>query len=66
LQRLLAPQGGRQLDVDLRGVVDLDLDHARFEGFLQHPGHLEPGEPELLGDLNPDPPINRLVVRVSE
>jgi 6-phospho-3-hexuloisomerase len=52
LQRVLALQGGRQLNVDRRGVIDLDLDHARFQG-CQHPGHLEPRQPELLCDLDP-------------
>ena len=53
LEAVLALQCGRQLDVDGAGVVDLDLDHAGFERLVEHPGDLEPGQPELLGDLDP-------------
>ena len=50
LQRVLALQGGRQLNFDRREI--LYLDRARFQG-CRHPGHLEPRQPETFCDLDP-------------
>ena len=57
LEAVLALQFGGQLDVDGARVVDLDLDHPGFDGLVEHPGHLEPGQAELLGDLDPGAPL---------
>jgi len=42
-----------QLHIDGTGVVDGDLDHAGGQRFVEFTGHLEPGDAELLGDLDP-------------
>src|ERR671931_52747 len=53
---MLQPEGVlqpiRQLQVDGTGVADLDPYETGRPGDVQQPGHLEPTEVELLGDLD--------------
>ena len=54
-QRLPQPVGlgqpGGQVQVDLGRDRDLDPDHAVAQRPVQDPGHLEPGDAQLIADL---------------
>jgi hypothetical protein len=52
LQLVGVPQFAGQVDVDLPRVPDVDPDQAAAARALQQPGHLEPAELELVGDLD--------------
>jgi hypothetical protein len=45
-------QPGRQLDVDLALMADLDAHQPAVACGVEQPGDLEPAQPELVGDLD--------------
>ena len=55
------PAGG--VDVDGAGMADLDPDQTLLPRRLQQPGHLEPAEPELVGDLDLGPAVDVVPAR---
>jgi uncharacterized membrane protein (DUF2068 family) len=52
LQVVGVPQFAGQIDVDLARVSDVDPDQAAAARVLQQPGHLEPAELQLVGNLD--------------
>ena len=56
---------GRQVEVQRALAHDLDADQAHLARRVEHPRHLEPADPELLGDLDLRPVVQVVAPRHS-